>query len=297
MGKHLDTRVTRVSRRALEIVHTENDCVVVIYTTQPTLLGKRFQLGNHRVYLGRDPETDVHLQDDSVSRKHAHFERRLDGWYVVDDGSTNGTYVNEQPIPGKRILANNDRIQIGSTILKYLSGADAEVQYHEEIYRVSILDGLTQIHNKRYFLEMLEREVTRSRRHDRPISLMMLDIDHFKECNDKFGHLAGDAVLRQLAELVGKRVRRDEVFARYGGEEFALLLPEAHLDGALNLAEILRKKTESNAFEFVGKEIRIAVSVGCAELGPDDETALDLIQRADKRLYEAKNSGRNRVCG
>ena len=126
MSDHSETRITRVSRPKLEIVQTENDCLVVIYTTQPTLLGKRFALVDHSLRLGRDSESDILLHDDSVSRRHAHFERLPDGWYVVDGGSTNGTLVNEAPIPGKQLLANNDRIQTGSTILKYLSGADAK---------------------------------------------------------------------------------------------------------------------------------------------------------------------------
>ncbi len=297
MSDQPETRVTRVSRRQLDIVHTENDCVVVIYTTQPTLLGRRFSLTDRPLRLGREADCDILLHDDSVSRAHAQFERRLDGWYVVDGGSTNGTYVNENPIPGNQLLVNNDRIQAGFTILKYLSGADAEVRYHEEIYRVSILDGLTQIHNKRYLSEMLEREVIRARRHNRPFSFILLDIDHFKRCNDEHGHLAGDAVLRQLAELLAKRIRREEVFARYGGEEFALVLPETKLAGAKKLAEKLRRRIERHAFDYLGEEIRVTASAGCAQFDPRDQTALDLVERADKKLYEAKNSGRNRVAG
>ena len=297
MKNRRDTRKTRISRPQLEIVHTENDCVVVIYTNQPTLLGRRFSLTNRPVDLGRDSESGILLHDDSVSRKHAHFERRLDGWYVIDDGSTNGTYVNEQPISGARLLVNSDRIQVGSTILKYLSGADAEVRYHEEIYRVSILDGLTQIYNKRYLTEMLEREFIRARRHNRPVSFILLDIDHFKRCNDRHGHLAGDAVLRQLARLLSERIRREEIFARYGGEEFALILPETKLAGAKEFAEKLRKRIERHAFDYLGEEIRITASAGCAQYEPEDDTPLDLVERADRKLYEAKHAGRNQVAG
>ncbi|MFQ5528188.1 MAG: diguanylate cyclase [Thermoanaerobaculia bacterium] len=298
MADHPETRKTRVSRRQPDVVRTENDCVVVIYTTQPTLLGKRFPLEEGtRLHVGRDSESDVLLHDDSVSRRHAHFERRLDGWYVVDGNSTNGTYVNELAIPGIRRLKANDRIQTGSTIFKYLSGADAEVRYHEEIYRVSILDGLTQIYNKRYFSEMLEREVVRARRHGRPLSLILLDIDHFKKCNDEHGHLAGDTVLRQLARMVSNRMRREEIFARYGGEEFAFLLPETTVENARHLAEALREKIENQVFGGPGEKIRITASAGCAEFRPDDDSALDMVERADKKLYEAKEGGRNRVEG
>ena len=286
---------TRVHRKRLEIVRTENDCLVVIYTNQPTLLGKRFALETGRVAIGRDANCDVLLQDDSVSRRHAHFERRLEGWYVVDEGSTNGTYLNDELIEDARLLANNDRIQIGSTILKYLSGADAEIQYHEEIYRISVLDGLTQIYNKRYMYETLEREVTRARRYDRPLCLILFDVDHFKHVNDQHGHLAGDALLRRLAALVRGRVRREEVFARYGGEEFALILPEATLPGARKLAENLRALVEGHVFHTPGAEIRVTISLGCAHLLPQDESAVDLLRRADGKLYEAKDAGRNSV--
>ena len=105
---------------------------------------------------------------------------------------------------------------------------------------MTIMDGLTQIHNKRYLFEALEREMIRARRHERDLSVLMFDIDHFKRINDQYGHLAGDYVLRELARIVQERIRRDEVFARYGGEEFAIVLPETPLEGAAALAENLR---------------------------------------------------------
>ena len=123
-------------------------------------------------------------------------------------------------------------MKVGPTIFKYLSGADVESQYHEEIYRMTIIDGLTQVHNKRYLYEALEREIIRARRHARELSFLMFDIDHFKKINDVHGHLAGDFVLKELARIVQGRIRRDEVFARYGGEEFAIVLPETDLEGA-----------------------------------------------------------------
>ncbi|HEX2877919.1 MAG TPA: GGDEF domain-containing protein, partial [Polyangiaceae bacterium] len=213
------TRVTQVTNAIPEEdLSTGNDCVVVIYTKEPTLLGKRFVLEQPMVRIGRGADNQIVLEGDSVSRRHAHFERRGTLWYAVDDGSTNGTYVNEQQIPHEVELRTNDRIKVGPTIFKYLSGADAEAKYHEEIYRMTIVDGLTQIHNKRYLYEALEREIIRARRHERPLCAVMFDIDFFKRINDQFGHLAGDYVLRELADVVMTRIRRDEVFARYGGE-------------------------------------------------------------------------------
>ncbi len=291
------TRVTQVIQGKLddEPGETGNDCLVVIYTKEPNLLGKRFVLEGQRVRVGRGADNQVVLEGDSVSRQHAHFERRGAHWWAVDDGSTNGTYVNEKQIVREAQLHSNDRVKVGPTILKYLSGEDAEAKYHEEIYRMTIVDGLTQIHNKRYLFESLEREIIRSRRHDRPLSALMFDIDFFKRINDHYGHLAGDYVLRELAETVQSRIRRDEVFARYGGEEFVIVLPETEMEGATALAETLREKVKEHSFVFQGEKIPVTISIGCA-LVKDNDTATELIQRADEKLYEAKRGGRNRVC-
>ncbi|HET9958414.1 MAG TPA: GGDEF domain-containing protein [Polyangiaceae bacterium] len=276
---------------------TGSDCLVVIYTSESGLLGKRFSLDRSILRVGRGTDNHIVLEGDSVSRRHAHLERRGSDWYVVDDGSTNGTYLNEEQVVRESVLGNGDRIKIGPTILKFLSGLDAEAKYYEEIYRMTIVDGLTQIHNKRYLFEALEKELIRARRYERELSLVMFDIDYFKRINDQFGHLAGDYVLRELARVVQERIRRDEVFARYGGEEFVIVLPETGLGGALALAENLRKRVNSHGFVFQGDSIPVTISVGCAQLSKDDRTAPDLIQRADEKLYEAKRGGRDRVEG
>jgi diguanylate cyclase (GGDEF)-like protein len=170
-----------------------------------------------------------------------------------------------------------------------------EAQYHEEIYRMTITDGLTQIHNRRYLLEALERDMVRARRHDRDLSILLFDIDHFKRINDTHGHLAGDFVLKELARVVQARVRREEVFARYGGEEFAVVLPETSLAGAVTLAETLRQTVRERTFVFQADTIRVTISLGAAVLDDGVETAADLIKRADERLYAAKRGGRDRV--
>jgi two-component system, cell cycle response regulator len=290
------TRITQVVQKPLVDEVTGNDCVVVIYANETGLLGKRFVLDNNTVRVGRGTDNTIVLEGDSVSRRHAHFECRGRTWFVVDDNSTNGTYVNEEQIRGEAQLANNDRIKIGPTIFKYLSGADAEAKYHEEIYRMTIVDGLTQIHNKRYLFESLERECIRARRHARDLSVVMFDIDFFKKINDQYGHLAGDHVLRELARIVQERTRRDEVFARYGGEEFTIVLPETSLEGASALADTIRERVAAHEFVFQSERIPMTISLGCAKLDANDRSAQDLIQRADEKLYEAKRLGRNRVC-
>jgi len=290
------TRVTQVVHPPPPDQGTGNDCLVVIYTKETGLLGKRFVLDGSVMRVGRGADNQIVLEGDSVSRRHAHFEKRETRWWVVDDGSTNGTYLNEEQINQEAMLQNADRIKVGPTILKYLSGADAEAKYHEEIYRMTIVDGLTQIHNKRYLNEALDREVLRARRHQRDLSVLMFDIDFFKRVNDQYGHLAGDYVLRELAKIVQERIRRDEVLARYGGEEFCIVLPETPLPGAAALADDLRERVEKHVFVFQGERMPVTISIGCALMSSTDRTAAELIQRADEKLYEAKRSGRNRVC-
>jgi two-component system cell cycle response regulator len=292
------TRVTAIVQKPLggqDDGPKGNDCLVVIYTKEPTLLGRRFVLGSSPIRIGRGAENHIVLEGDSVSRRHAHFEQRSGAWWCVDDGSTNGSYVNDEQIMREARMTNGDRIKIGPTIFKFLSGQDVEAQYHEEIYRMTIIDGLTQVHVKRYLLEALDKELMRARRHQRELSFLMLDIDHFKKINDVHGHLAGDYVLKEVARLLQQRIRRDEVLARYGGEEFAIILPETTLEGACALAEGLREKIEESRFVFQGETIRVTISIGAAILIEDHRASLDLIKKADEKLYEAKRAGRNRV--
>ena len=290
------TRVTQIIPPLDLAASGKTDCLVVIYTKEPTLLGKRFVLDGSPTRVGRGTDNEIVLDGDSVSRSHAHFEQRDDSWLIVDHNSTNGTYCNDEQIEHEMVLKNGDRVKVGPTIFKFLSGADVEAQYHEEIYRMTIIDGLTQIHNKRYLYEALERELVRGRRHERSLAVLLFDIDHFKRINDEHGHLAGDYVLKELARVVQARIRRDEVFARYGGEEFAIILPETTLEGAVHLAEILRQKVAEHSFVFQDDAIRVTVSIGAALLEEADKTANELLKRADEKLYEAKNGGRNRVC-
>jgi diguanylate cyclase (GGDEF)-like protein len=172
-----------------------------------------------------------------------------------------------------------------------------EQKYHEEIYQMTIVDGLTQINNKRFFLEFIEREMGRCHRYSRSLSLIMFDIDHFKKINDSNGHLAGDYVLRELAHAVKQRVRKEECFARYGGEEFAIVMPEAGPENARRFAEKLRKLTEDHHFEFEQKSFPVTVSIGVADMTADMTEPLQFIKSADANLYKAKKSGRNRVVG
>ena len=292
----IKTRITPLAELQLAN-RAGDDCLVVIYSSDARQFGKRYVLGREGqpVGVGRAQENNVIVLDsDSVSRAHCRFERRQAAWLVVDLGSTNGTYVNDEVIR-EYALRRGDQVKVGDTILKYLSGSDVEAQYHETIYKMTIVDGLTGVHNKRFLIDSLEREIPRGRRHQRPLSVLMFDIDHFKRINDTFGHLAGDYVLKELAQLVKSRLRPDDIFARYGGEEFCALLPETSLPGAGAIAEDVRRRVQERRFAFEQEVIPVTVSLGAGELHPDmDATAF--LKSADDRLYEAKRGGRNRVC-
>src|SRR5262249_17868378 len=144
----------------------------------------------------------------------------------------------------------------------------------------------------------LERELNRALRYGRAMSLVMFDIDHFKQINDTHGHLAGDYVLRELANVVSQNIRREDIFARYGGEEFSLVLPEIEAEGAQQVCEKLRSKIEEKHFVFAQKRIKVTVSLGIrtTRRNETDITGTEFIAQADAKLYQAKQSGRNRVC-
>jgi diguanylate cyclase (GGDEF)-like protein len=281
------TVVTVVSKIS-EKPSTKEACLVVIYGAE---LGKKWNLDQLTITLGRSSKCDIQIDQESVSRHHARITSSGKSLTVRDLGSTNGTYVNDELID-EHVLRDGDLLKIGRTIFKFLTGGNIENSYHEEIYRLTTVDGLTQIYNKRYFLETLGRELSRSTRYRRPLSLVMFDIDHFKNINDSYGHLAGDAVLKQLATTIRLKIRREDVFARYGGEEFSILLPEIDITNARKIGEKVRKLVEKGTFTFEEARIPVTISLGVAAAeGNEEPTAL--IKRADEKLYEAKNDGRN----
>jgi len=169
---------------------------------------------------------------------------------------------------------------------------------HIILKELNTIDAVTGIRNHQYFDEVLDQEWRRARRQGYDISMMLLDIDHFKRVNDTYGHLAGDECLAAVAEAVDQMFNRpSDVVARYGGEEFAVVLPYVSADNAQNLAEQLPKMVEDSVYKADGHDLAVTISIGTATMTPDEENApRDLIGRADQVLYEAKASGRNKVC-
>jgi two-component system cell cycle response regulator len=288
------TRVTKV-HVPTPVEGAQVACLVLIYPPGPDM-GKRFLLDRAEFVLGRGTDCDIQVDRDSVSRRHARVFRDDTSWVAEDLGSTNGSYVNDQPVT-KANLRDGDFLKIGAAIFKFLTGANVEVSYHEEIYRMTIVDALTGTHNKRFFMEFLDREMARCARYGRPLSLVMFDIDHFKLINDQHGHLTGDHVLKEIAKRLHTRIRREELLARYGGEEFAAVLPETGKDGAMEFGEQIRMLVAREPFEFEGDSLPVTISVGVAVLDGQALDAASFIRVADENLYKAKRGGRNKVVG
>lgn len=275
---------------------TGDGCLVHIYPPGPDM-GRRHVLGPGRLVLGRGDDQDIRVQDNSVSRTHAVIEANTDGVFILDQKSLNGTFVNDVPVCGAHQLGDGDYIRVGNAIFRFLTGGNVEAHYHEEIYRLTIVDGLTQINNRRYLEEFLEREVARAVRHRRPLSVLLFDLDKFKAINDQHGHLCGDHVLREMSGRVRPTIRREDLFARYGGEEFGMVLVETDHAQAVATGERIRRLVETTPFTFDGVTLNVTLSVGVATLDDASRAAADLLKAADDRLYEAKRRGRNRVVG
>ncbi len=287
-----ETRVTKISGIG-KVVAPSDACLVQIYGPE---LGKRYPIESHEMTVGRDIGNDIVVDLDNVSRRHCRFVNRDAKIFLMDLGSTNGTYLNDAEVLEETVLRSGDLVKVGGSIFKFLYGGNVESLYYEEIYRMTIVDGLTQVNNKRFFLDFLEREMARCHRYERALSLMMFDIDHFKKINDEHGHLAGDAVLRELAGIIKQRIRKEECLARYGGEEFAVVLPESGPDKVMVLAEKLLKLVAEHRFTFEGRDIPVTVSIGIAHMTPEMTEPAQFIKASDTQLYRAKHEGRNRVC-
>ena len=273
---------------------TPDACLVYIYPIGPRN-GTRYRLGAAPIAIGRGPDCAIRDENPSVSREHALITFGDDGNYRVSDlGSTNGTFVNNASKQGG-VLRDGDYLRVGNCIYRFLSGGNIEAEYYEEIHRLTVLDGLTQIHNRRYLNEFLEREVARAARHNRPLALVLVDIDHFKTVNERMGQLAGDLTLRELCARMLPVVGPDELLARYGGEEFALVLPEAAAATARAAAERVRKIVAAQPFTLDDRSYQLTVSAGVAVTSGAQLTVADLLRMADSNLQQAKLAGRNRV--
>jgi diguanylate cyclase (GGDEF)-like protein len=249
--------------------------------------------------FGRAPECTFAFDDDSLSREHAAV-MRAGGDYILKDTSTNGTFVNDVRLTAASVLRDGDRVQLGrNTLFRFALVDEEEESALRRVYEGAILDGLTGVFNRKHLEQRIASELSFAQRHESPLSIIMIDVDHFKKVNDTYGHLAGDAVLKTVASVLSRTIRPEDVVARYGGEEFVVVARGIEADGAVALADRLRSAVAAETIRFEDHEIRVTSSAGVASLAccgesRDRET---LLGTADRRLYAAKQGGRNRVVG
>lgn len=249
------------------------------------------------VTIGRGDASTICIDDSSVSRHHATFTVERDLVVLEDAGSTNGTWVNGQRVRNKRLLADGDRIRFGlNALLKFSLVCEAEEALKRRLYQHAVRDELTGAFNRRYLFERLDQEVSYACRHGSALALLIIDLDHFKAINDRYGHPAGDQVLRVVAQRIASSVRHEDVFARYGGEELAVLA-RVGAAGACQLAERLRARIAAAPVPWRADSIAVTASVGVGVVGRACSSAAKLLADADVNLYAAKDAGRNRVVG
>ena len=259
-------------------------------------MGEMFPLGEDRTTIGRGLQTDVRINDEGISRTHALVEADGGTYYLSDAGSTNGTFANGSRVE-RHPLQEGDKIQIGaSSVLKFTYHDDLDEDFQRNLYESALRDRLTGIFNRGYFNNRLESDVAFALRHGKPLSLVMFDIDDFKQVNDTKGHPVGDALLSALADRVAGTTRSEDIFARYGGEEFVLICRDVDALRAARAAYRIADIVAARPFDLDGNELDVTVSVGVADLGMLVEPKADaLVEAADAALYVAKRQGKNRV--
>lgn len=258
------------------------------------------------VILGREIGADVRVNDQKVSRRHAMIVTSTNGstgettYTLRDFGSRNGTLLNGERI-SEEVLQNGDKISIGEQILRFDLLDEIDREYQRHIHRLISHDDLTGLLSSRSFFSELRREAERAKIDDRPFCVLMMDIDHFKNVNDTYGHLTGSKTLEEIGDCIIKCLRSGDAAARFGGEEFAAFLLDAEIAQAMVAAERIRKEIETREFSVVrqGKPSEthhVTISIGIAAFPDDSSDPIELVEMADSALYRAKREGRNRVC-
>ncbi|HEX8708454.1 MAG TPA: GGDEF domain-containing protein [Pyrinomonadaceae bacterium] len=272
------------------------------------LLAVPIPLERDEVILGRALEADVRVNDARASRLHARINTEHDAesgetrYRITDLGSTNGTLVNGQLITDV-LLQDGDKVLIGEHLLRFDMLDEIDREFQQQIHRLLVHDELTGLLTSKSFFSELRREASRSEFEARPFCVLMMDIDHFKEVNDTYGHLVGNQTLEEIGGVIMRSLRAGDVAARFGGEEFAAFLLDAQYAQGIVAAERVRAGVEEHAFPATrrgapgGEQTHhITISIGVASFPDDAHDTLELVELADSALYRAKRNGRNRVC-
>jgi len=249
--------------------------------------------------VGRASTCDLRIDDSSLSRQHCRI-RKTNGVYFVEDlESRNGTQVDGMRIKAPVRLEDGALIQLAATtIIMFSHQEDLEVQAEQRLYASAVLDPLTGLHNRRHLDARLKSEFAFANRHGTPLSLLLIDIDHFKKVNDTYGHLGGDAALKALSDRLQRTVRIEDIVARYGGEEFAVVARGIDSAGAMLFAERIRDRASQIAVSHEDQVIKFTISVGVVTMTRERifDSIASLLKAADDALYQAKETGRNRCC-
>lgn len=230
-------------------------------------------------------------------QSHASYDSRLEGHKVAIQKAT--TLASLEEIERRLLMEIEELRTQGRQYRQQLDEANAKIREQNEviaqIQAEAWIDYLTKLPNRRAFEGRLNEELERGRRYSRVVSLIILDIDHFKKVNDTWGHPTGDKLLQMVALLLHKNVRVNDFVSRFGGEEFAVILPETSLNSARSVAEKLRLVVEQTGLQHDKESIKVTVSLGVGEAARRDETIEKLVAKVDAALYQAKQNGRNRV--
>jgi len=284
---------------------TEAPLVSFTAPVRPVLMlvggGRRglWELTGRELVIGRDRDCAVAIPaDQAASRRHARLRptRRDSAEIEIEDlGSLNGTLVNDVPIDGPLILREHDAIRIGGTVFKFMLRDQDELEAERELMALATQDALTGLLNRGAFDHQLQLEFERARRYQRPLSLVMIDIDWFKSVNDRYGHVTGDRVLSAVGQVVRASLRGCDHAGRFGGEELVILLPETGADGAWLVADRIRQSVMELVVHVPDVALSVTVSAGVAERQAEHTELTELVASADRALYRAKHAGRNRV--
>jgi diguanylate cyclase (GGDEF)-like protein len=261
--------------------------------------GEVLSLTRAPTVLGRSARAQVHISEPSVSREHARVLYEYGAYFIEDGKSQNGTFVAGRKIQRSE-LRDGDLIQLGQrATYRFALMDETQERVMRRLYESSMKDPLTGADNRRLLDARLVEEVAFARRHATALSIILFDIDFFKNVNDRYGHPGGDEVLKAVASVIRGELRTEDVFARYGGEEFAVVLRDTNLKDAAMVAERIRDRVSKTVIPLSGINVVVTISGGCASLAClpplDDGGTVELVEAADQRLYVAKREGRNRV--
>jgi len=278
----------------------------VLISIRGELLAAPIPLERDNVTIGRALEADIRLNDFKASRLHAQISTKRDDsgsvhFQIKDLRSTNGTLVNGQPIR-EASLNDGDKILIGDHLFRFELLDEIDHEFQQQIHRLIGHDELTGLLTSKSFFTELRREAARAEEEGQPFCVLMMDLDHFKQVNDSYGHMVGSRTLQDVGVIIKASLRSGDVAARFGGEEFAAFLLDADYAQALVAAERVRRAVEAHQFSAAtstSEEVQsfhITISIGISSFPDDAKDAIQLVEMADSALYRAKQNGRNTIC-